>query len=108
MSQPINELSDAALDALIERERTRPVAPLTTWAALSAQLRDEGLLRESSQHKEPASPRATAPYGRWTRRAGQVAAGAALAALGFIAGRGTLASASEGNSPTTTVATEIA
>jgi hypothetical protein len=48
MSLPFKELPDSALNALIERERTRVVAPLTEWRTLSLQLRDEGLLHSPS------------------------------------------------------------
>jgi len=102
MPLPSKELSEQALDALIVRERTRIVAPLTEWRTLALQLRDEGLLRapgdprgaERGAHTDaPSQPRVTprerigwiAPAARWTMR---IAASAALVAVGIIAGRG--------------------
>lgn len=111
MSLPSKELSEQALDALIVRERTRIVAPLTEWRSLALQLREEGLLHAPGAGAGDA--RAGQPYGggyagtyggqapprvtprervswlgttaRWTMR---IAASAALVAVGIIAGRG--------------------
>ena len=98
MPLPSKELSEQALDALIVRERTRIVAPLTEWRSLALQLRDEGLLRapgdpRGARTDAPPQPRVTprerigwiAPAARWTMR---IAASAALVAVGIIAGRG--------------------
>lgn len=106
MPLPSKELSEQALDALIVRERTRIVAPLTEWRTLALQLRDEGLLRapgdprgaergaeRGARADVPPGPRTTprervgwiAPAARWTMR---IAASAALVAVGIIAGRG--------------------
>ena len=98
MPLPSKELSEQALDALIVRERTRIVAPLTEWRTLALQLRDEGLLRAPGDPRAahadvPPQPRVTprervgwlAPAARWTMR---IAASAALVAVGIIAGRG--------------------
>jgi hypothetical protein len=98
MPLPSKELSEQALDALIVRERTRIVAPLTEWRTLALQLRDEGLLRapgdpRGARTDAPPQPRVTprerigwiAPAARWTMR---IAASAALVAVGIIAGRG--------------------
>lgn len=95
MSLPSKELSEQALDALIARERTRIVAPLTEWRSLALQLRDEGLLhapgdpRAGAQAPPRVTPRARvgwlAPAGRWTVR---IAASVALVGAGIIAGRG--------------------
>lgn len=98
MALPSKELSERGLDALITREQTRVVAPLTEWHTLSMSLRQEGLIRDSVGER----PRAERPYtpivdpqrrgsawlratGRWTMR---VATGAALVCVGIIAGRG--------------------
>ncbi len=96
MALPSKELSEQALDALITREQTRVVAPLTEWRSLSMSLRQEGLIhdastaRQSAQREyvaEPVAPgsgwfRTTA---RWTMR---LAASAALVGVGVVAGRG--------------------
>jgi len=106
MSLPSKELSEQALDALIARERTRIVAPLTEWRSLALSLRDEGLLRAQGDARAgqaygayggayagQAPPRVTprervgwlGTTARWTMR---IAASAALVAVGIIAGRG--------------------
>lgn len=100
MSLPSKELSEQALDALIVRERTRIVAPLTEWRSLALQLRDEGLLRASGDPRAgqtyagaQAAPRVTPrervgwirPVARWTVR---IAASVALIGAGIVAGRG--------------------
>jgi len=98
MPLPSKELSEQALDALIVRERTRIVAPLTEWRTLALQLRDEGLLRapgdpRGARTDAPPQPRVTprervgwiAPAARWTMR---IAASVALVAVGIVAGRG--------------------
>jgi len=98
MALPSKELSERGLDALITREQTRVVAPLTEWHNLSMSLRQEGLIRDSAGER----PRPERPYtpsaepvrrgsgwlratGRWTMR---VATGAALVGVGIVAGRG--------------------
>lgn len=96
MSLPSKELSEQALDAIIARERTRIVAPLTEWRTLALQLRDEGLLHAPGEPRvgpQEAPPRVTprervgwiGPVARWTMR---IAASAALVAVGIVAGRG--------------------
>ncbi len=99
MALPSKELSERALDALITREQTRVVAPLTEWRNLSMSLRQEGLVRDSASSERPRTERAYAPTGeptqrgsswmrstgRWTMR---VAASAALVGIGVVAGRG--------------------
>lgn len=101
MSLPSKELSEQALDAIIARERTRIVAPLTEWRTLALQLRDEGLLRAPGDPRvgqpyagaHEAGPRVTprervgwlGPAARWTMR---IAASVALVAVGIVAGRG--------------------
>jgi hypothetical protein len=96
MALPSKELSEKALDALITREQTRVVAPLTEWRTLSMSLRQEGLIHDDSATRksapreyvaEPVAPgsgwfRSTA---RWTMR---LAASAALVGVGVVAGRG--------------------
>lgn len=102
MALPSKELPEQALDALITRERTRIVAPLTEWRALSMQLRDEGLIRPvagagyESAYRERASTPPPPSIGarrsgwrpaamRWTAR---MAGMAALFAGGIVVGRG--------------------
>jgi hypothetical protein len=96
MALPSKELSDRALDALVVREQTRVVAPLTEWYNLSQSLKQEGLIRDVAsarprpEHTYTAEP---APRrngwmrttGRWTMR---LAASAALVGVGVVAGRG--------------------
>ena len=96
MALPVKELPEQALDALITRERTRIVAPLTEWRNLSLSLRQEGLIHDSaSSDRRPERDYATEPApnrggwvrttGRWTMR---VAASAVLVGVGVVAGRG--------------------
>ncbi len=105
MALPSKELSESALDALIAREQTRIVAPLTEWRTLALQLREEGLLRprgsatssaDADMGRAGRSSRSTradvAPRtgwrptaARWTMR---LAAGAALVGGGIVVGRG--------------------
>ncbi len=96
MALPSKELSEQALDALITRERTRVVAPLTEWRSLSMALQQEGLVhgvarsRTSSPREQVAEPVERGPgwlrtTGRWTMR---LAASVALVGAGVVAGRG--------------------
>ena len=55
MALPSKELPDQALDALIVRERTRIVAPLTDWRDLSMAMRQEGLIRDSAGQRPSAT-----------------------------------------------------
>jgi hypothetical protein len=62
------ELSDAALDALITRERTRVVAPLTEWHTLASALRTEGVIRPQPAAEEASyDTRYGAPFEHSTR-----------------------------------------
>ena len=93
MALPSKELSEQALDALITRERTRVVAPLTEWRSMSMALRQEGLIHEAGQRAEPAPAYVPPREGRgWLRTTGQwtarIAVGAVLVGAGVIAGRG--------------------
>lgn len=96
MSLPSKELSEGALDALVARERTRIVAPLTEWRTLAMQLRQEGLIRAAAAppphttgyaEAEPGAPsrRGWRRAARWTRR---TVVGAALLGGGIVIGRG--------------------
>lgn len=96
MALPSKELPERALDALITRERTRIVAPLTEWRSLSLSLRQEGLVQDGASTRartervyaaEP-TPRGSGwirTTGRWTMR---IAASVALVGAGIVAGRG--------------------
>jgi hypothetical protein len=64
MALPSKELPEQALDALIARERTRIVAPLTEWRSLAVSLQQEGLIHDpaggnarGSARGRPASDR---------------------------------------------------
>lgn len=96
MALPFKELSEQSLDALITRERTRIVAPLTDWRNLSLALRQEGLVNDATNprpqpergHSGQPLPRSGGwlrATGRWTVR---IAASATLVGAGVIAGRG--------------------
>ncbi len=96
MALPFKELPEKALDALITREQTRIVAPLTEWHKLSMSLRQEGLIRDAaSARPQPERDYVAEPErrgdgwlrtsGRWTMR---IAASAALFGVGLVAGRG--------------------
>lgn len=101
MSHPSNELSESALDALIARERTRVVAPLSDWRTLATQLRAEGLLRTpedgarvpyDTAFTTPIDPLPAIPVAR--RRGGfvrwgtRIVIGTALVGTGMIIGQG--------------------
>jgi hypothetical protein len=106
MSLPSNPLSDAALDALISKERTRVVAPLTEWRVLSDQLRNEGIIRSgmgeqtnahSNAHTSSTStshetmPAVALPQrrsGAFVRWGTRLVASAVLVGIGVVAGRG--------------------
>lgn len=96
MALPSKELSDRALDALITREQTRIVAPLTEWYSLSKSLKQEGLIRDGAGARplpEPAYVEERRPRGNgWMRATGRwtvrLAASAALVGAGVVAGRG--------------------
>jgi hypothetical protein len=100
MALPSKELPEQALDALIARERTRIVAPLTEWRTLSLQLRDEGLIRPvaGTGYEAPYRERTYTPPPSVERRPGwrpaamrwtaRVAGMAALFAGGMLVGRG--------------------
>ena len=67
-------LSENALDEMVARERDRGAQALTNWDSLSAQLREEGLIRDQSS--------------RFTIRPWmQIAAGLAIAVGGAAVGR---------------------
>ena len=96
MALPSKELPEPALDALITRERTRIVAPLTDWRELSMAMKQEGLIRDYAGQRAAPKPQFTAEpqprgpgwvraTGRWTMRAVTYAA---LVGVGVVAGRG--------------------
>ncbi|HXC24459.1 MAG TPA: hypothetical protein VNU46_00980 [Gemmatimonadaceae bacterium] len=93
MSDVFNDLPDATLDALIARARARVGPPLTEWQALSARLREDGLIRQTGEFAvaSVAGPvvstprRGVAGVWHWGVRA---AIGAALVAAGVVAGLG--------------------
>lgn len=103
MALPSKELPEQALDALIARERTRVVAPLTEWHTLATSLRQEGLLGGSGASSRSAGARKSAPRpeysatptprgpgwlrttGMWSRR---IVVSAALVGIGMVVGRG--------------------
>lgn len=73
----MSPISEEELDVMIERERARNFAPLNDWSTISAQLREEGLIREGVRPMMSAS-------NSWWRLA---AAGLLIAAGGAVAGR---------------------
>lgn len=68
-------LSENALDDLVVRERELGAPPLTDWPSLSAQLRSEGLIKDSPQYRFGSSGVV------------RIAAGLALAVGGVALGR---------------------
>ncbi len=72
-------LSEEELNILAERERNRSGLPLTNWESISAQLREEGIIRDA------AAPRSS--RNDWWLRA---AAAVILVAGGALAGRATM------------------
>lgn len=72
----MSHLSEEELTILAERERNRAQLPLTNWESLSAQLREEGIIRETNSARRPAN--------EWMLRA---AAALILVGGGAVAGR---------------------
>lgn len=72
-------LSEKELNILAERERNRSELPLTNWESLSAQLRDEGIIRNAVVPRRSRND--------WLLRA---AAAVTLVAGGALAGRATV------------------
>lgn len=75
----MSHLSEEELTILAERERNRTQLPLTNWESLSAQLREEGIIRDVKVRGGLGSP--------WMLRA---AAALFLIAGGAVAGRLTI------------------
>jgi hypothetical protein len=71
----MSPLSEEELNVMVDRERTRELAPLNDWNAIAARLREEGIIRERGRP-------IVAKRGGWMMRAAAVAmiaAGAAAA-----------------------------
>jgi hypothetical protein len=75
----MSHLSEEELNILAERERNRAQLPLTNWESLSAQLRDEGIIRDGVTAGRSGN--------QWWLRA---AAAVLLVAGGAVAGRMTV------------------
>jgi hypothetical protein len=75
----MSHLSEEELNILAERERNRSELPLTSWESISAQLREEGIIRDGVA---PIRSR-----NNWWLRA---AAAVLLVASGAVAGRATV------------------
>lgn len=86
-------LSENALDELVARERERGAIPLTDWTSLSAQLREEGLI------KSPAISSQFTLTKRWM----QIAAAVTLTFAGAAVGRMTAGGAPAGSMEPMTV-----
>jgi hypothetical protein len=71
----MSPLSEEELDAMVDRERGRDLAPLNDWSTIAARLREEGIIRDSSR------PMMIAGTSNWWIRA----AAAVLIALGGAA-----------------------
>jgi len=72
----MSHLSEEELTILAEREKNRAELPLTSWESLSAQLREEGIIRDAVVSRRSGNP--------WMLRA---AAAVILVAGGAVAGR---------------------
>ncbi len=72
----MSHLSEEELTILAERERNRSQLPLTSWESISAQLREEGVIREGNTPRRSGN--------QWMLRA---AAAVILVAGGAVAGR---------------------
>ena len=79
----MSHLSEDELNILAERERNRSQLPLTNWDSLSAQLREEGIIRDAVAERTG---------NQWWLRA---AAAVLLVAGGALAGRMTVATESQ-------------
>lgn len=77
----MSHLSEEELNILAERERNRAELPLTSWESLSAQLREEGIIRDQTVSR-------TSRSSFWLRAAAAVL----LVAGGAFAGRATVQS----------------
>lgn len=75
----MSHLSEEELVILAERERNRAQLPLTNWESLSAQLREEGIIRDASSARRGGN--------EWMLRA---AAALILVGGGAVAGRMTV------------------
>ncbi|MBA2688932.1 MAG: hypothetical protein H0U64_12675 [Gemmatimonadaceae bacterium] len=84
-------LSEEELNVLAESERNRSELPLTNWEALSAQLREEGIIRNGAAPQKSRSD--------WWLRA---AAAVLLVSGGAFAGRATVQGKPEEGSQQTT------
>ncbi len=84
-------LSEEELNVLAESERNRSELPLTNWEALSAQLREEGIIRDGTAPQKSRSD--------WWLRA---AAAVLLVSGGAFAGRATVQGKPEAASQQTT------
>jgi hypothetical protein len=80
----MSHLSEDELNILAERERNRAQLPLTNWESLSAQLREEGIIRDVSAAGRTGN--------QWWLRA---AAAVLLVAGGAVAGRMTVVTKSQ-------------
>lgn len=83
----MSHLSEDQLDEIIDRERTRELAPLNEWRTIAARAREEGILRESQSARVWGS---TQP---WL----QAAAAVLILVGGITIGRSTSALPSAGN-----------
>lgn len=75
----MSQLTEEELNVLAERERNRAELPLTSWESLSAQLREEGIIRDAAAPMKLRND--------WWLRA---AAAVLLVAGGAFAGRATV------------------
>lgn len=62
----MSPLSEEELDVMVDRERSRDVAPLNDWNTIAARLREEGIIRERGRPF-------VAARGNWWMRAAAVA-----------------------------------
>src|SRR6478752_6764823 len=83
----MSHLSEDQLDEIVDRERSRELAPLNDWRTIAARAREEGLLRESQTARVWGSAQP------WL----QAAAAVLILVGGITIGRSTSALPSSGN-----------
>lgn len=87
-----NKMDEMSFERLVEEERKRPLAPISSWEAISATLKQDGFITDRSCKSQPVSPQSKS-----TKRSGRFAyvslSAVAFLIIGFFAGRMTLPSA---------------
>lgn len=92
-----NKMDEMSFERLIEEERTRPMAPISSWEAIAATLKQDGFITEPSNGAQAVRP---ASFARFRRFASISIPAVTFLIIGFFAGRMTLPGA-QGEHPNT-------